>query len=190
MTCIAAIAHDGVVYMGGDSAMTSDWDIDQSTQPKVFHHGRYLFGFTCSFRLGQILEHVFQPPKPPKLPRGSRAADLHAFMVGPFVNELRECLMSAGYAKSDCGREEGGELLVGVGGRLFHVTEDYSVTESAHRFDACGSGGQVALGSLYTTHGRADVHPRQRIRVALLAAESLDASVRGPFTVLARSAKP
>lgn len=64
MTAIAGVAEDGKVWIGGDSAGVGGLNLETRTDPKVFVNGDFLFGYTSSFRMGQILEHEFSPPKP------------------------------------------------------------------------------------------------------------------------------
>ena len=59
MTCIAGLVHDGAVYLAGDSAGCSGWDLTVRADPKVFVSGSYVMGFTTSFRMGQLLRSVF-----------------------------------------------------------------------------------------------------------------------------------
>ena len=65
MTCIVAIAQNGVVYMGSDHAASDDktgWILARK-EPKVFKAGQYGIAFTDSFRMGQILQYSWTPSK-------------------------------------------------------------------------------------------------------------------------------
>jgi ATP-dependent protease HslVU (ClpYQ) peptidase subunit len=104
-------------------------------------------------------------------------------MAVSFIDAVRSCLKEGGWARKDDEREEGGTFLVGVAGRLFTVHEDYQVAEAADGYAAVGSGEQVALGALYATADAA-VDPRERVLLALRAAERFNAGVRGPFICL------
>ena len=55
MTCIAGLVHDETVYLAGDSAGTSGWNLTVRADPKVFANDSYVMGFTTSFRMGQLL---------------------------------------------------------------------------------------------------------------------------------------
>jgi ATP-dependent protease HslVU (ClpYQ) peptidase subunit len=175
MTCIAAVTDGSTVWMGGDSAGSSSWDIVTRKDPKVFRNGEMLIGFTTSFRMGQLLAHRFTPPT---LREGQ---DVYAFMVTDFVDAVRQCLKDGGFAKKDGDREEGGTFLVGFRGRLFEVSDDYQVGEAADTYAAVGCGHAYAKGSLFATEAR---NPADRIRSALAAAERHSNGVRGPFTIL------
>src|SRR4051812_24848994 len=96
MTAIVGLVGlDGTVYIGGDSAGTTDSG-DQSTflNPKVFFPERgpwFLVGAAGSFRASQVLHHSFTPPLPPK-----PGADIYGYMVTEFVEALRECFEENG----------------------------------------------------------------------------------------------
>ena len=81
-----------------------------------------MFGFTTSFRMGQLIRYALEPPEP--------EGELDRFMSTAFVDAVRACLKDGGWARRDNEREEGGTFLVGVQGRLFAVHDDYQVDEA------------------------------------------------------------
>lgn len=175
MTCIVGIAHEGRVWMGGDSAGVDGMALEVRADKKVFRNGPFVIGFTSSFRMGNLLQYALTPP------RRHTADDVYKFLVTDFVDAVRSCLKAGGYATAKDGGEVGGAFLVGYEGRLFSVQEDYQVAETSTGFDACGSGGQIARGSLFSTIGQP---PEDRIKIALAAAEQYNAGVRSPFVVI------
>jgi len=175
MTAIVGLVHDGKVYIGGDSAGVSGLSLSVRADTKVFRKGRYLFGFTTSFRMGQLIRYSLVPPKPKV-----DDADLEGFMATKFIDALRDCLKAGGWARKESDREEGGTFLVGVRGQLFTIYDDYQVARSADGFAAVGCGEDIALGALYATAGTG-MKPRKRALLALQAAERFSAGVRGPF---------
>lgn len=172
MTCIVGLVENGRVYLGGDSAGVGGYSLVVRADRKVFRNGPFIMGFTTSFRMGQLLKHHFVPPTHHK------DVDTERFMVIDFVNAVRSCLKSGGYAEKNNEVETGGEFLVGYKGRLFKIQGDYQVGESVNLYDACGCGEDLALGSLFSTEGQ---QPIQRLRMALHAAERFSAGVRAPF---------
>lgn len=173
MTCIVGIAKGGTVYIGGDSAGVSGLDLIVRQDRKVFINGDFVMGFTTSFRMGQLIQYAFKPPKRhPDTP-------VMAFMVTEFVNALRECLKAGGYATQKDGAEQAGCFLVGYCGRLFTIEGDYQVAESASGYHAVGCGEAFALGVLYATSAVSDQHAR--LALALEAAQAYSAGVRAPF---------
>lgn len=188
MTVIAGVVHGGRVFLAGDSAGSAGWELRVRADPKVFANGPYVFGFTGSYRMGQLLQYVFEPPVP------EEGADLHRFMVAEFIPALRKCLSEGGYARKESEQETGGTFLVGIRNRLFGVESDYQVAEGADSYAAVGCGAQVALGSLHSTESSLLVDPQDpqdRLHRALSAAERFSNGVRGPFHLaIGRTVEP
>jgi len=172
VTAIVGIAERGGVHIGGDSAGVAGLSLTVRADTKVFRKQGYLFGFTTSFRMGQLIRYSLDLPKP--------KGRLDRFMATKFIDSVRSCLKSGGWARKDNEREEGGTFLVGTHGQLFTVYEDYQVAQAADGFAAVGCGDQIALGALYATAG-SGLKPRKRLELALQAAERFSAGVRGPF---------
>lgn len=177
MTCITGIIENGEVYLGADSAGVGGYSLRVRADQKVFRNGKFVMGFTSSFRMGQLLRYSFKPPK--HFPDD----DIYGFMVTSFVDAVRTCFKDGGFLKKEQEQEEGGTFLVGYSGRLFQIHDDYQVAEAVDNYDACGCGSAIALGSLYSTHGRhgRDLHPNLRLEMALDAAQQYSAGVRAPF---------
>ncbi len=175
MTCIVGIAENGKVYIGGDSAGVAGLDLTVRSDEKVFLNGECLFGFTSSFRMGQLLRFSLN------IPSRAENTDDYKYLVTSFIDSIRSTLKSGGYATTKDGGEVGGTFLLGYRGRLYCVYSDYQVGAAADGFWACGCGEQIANGSLFSTIGAS---PRLRIDTALKAAERFSAGVRGPFTIL------
>jgi hypothetical protein len=176
LTCIAGLISGGKVYMGGDSAGVADWSMTVRADAKVFRKGEFVFGFTTSFRMGQLIAHAFTPPPVPK-----KRSELDRYMVVDFVDSVRALFKAGGFATTKDGSEQGGSFLVGVRGRLYHVASDYQVGLTADRLHAVGCGADLAIGALLVN---GHLKPEARLRQALRAAERRSAGVRGPFRVV------
>jgi ATP-dependent protease HslVU (ClpYQ) peptidase subunit len=174
MTCIVGVAHEGQVWVGGDSAGVAGHDVTVRTDRKVFRNGAFVMGFTTSFRMGQLLAVKLQPS------RYHQEDDPWRYMVDSFIDDVRKCLKEGGFAKVENGVDRGGQFLVGFRGRLFNVAGDYQVGEATVGFDAVGCGESFALGSLAETSA---LEPEERVRHALIAAERFSGGVRGPFHI-------
>ena len=177
MTAIAGIVENGVVWIGGDSAGVGGLSLSTRSDPKVFVNGEFIFGYTTSFRMGQILEHLLCPPVPYEGENGI------AYMVKRFIPAVKSALRENGFQTNDRGQDIGGTFLVGYRGVLYQVECDYQVGRVTQAFHACGCGQDLILGSLHSTE-KFDLTPRERIRMALEAAAEFSAGVRGPFTIL------
>ena len=91
MTCIIAfIDQKGVGHMAADSAGTNTEYHTQSLrkQSKIFRNGEFIFGFTTSFRMGQILQYNFHPPERPE-----NITDM-VYMVTRFIPAVKDALVS------------------------------------------------------------------------------------------------
>lgn len=183
MTCIVGLeCPDGRVIIGGDSAGVSGWDLDVRADTKVFTRGAMAYGFTTSFRMGQILRYA----KGQALD-GVMAfdADVDAWMATTFVDAVRKALKTGGYARKVNEEETGGTFLVGVAGRLYCVQGDYQVERTVSGFNAVGCGAAYALGAMWVQGAGMDAMPvgaaSHIVTHALEAAERFSAGVRGPM---------
>lgn len=174
MTAIVGLVHDGSVFIGADSAGVDNWKLVSRADQKVFQKGEFIFGFTTSFRMGQLLRYSLE------LPRYVEPRDIMDYMVLDFIREVRACMLLGGYLRKKDERERGGQFLVGFHGRLFNIDYDFHVGESHDNFDAVGCGSELCLGSLFTSSG----NPIPRIRKALQAAERYSTGVCGPFNIV------
>jgi hypothetical protein len=181
MTAIVGLVQNGAVHIGGDSAGIGGWSLSVRADLKVFENGPYIMGFTTSFRMGQLLRYSLKTPEPD--------GDLERFMATTFVDCVRDCLKEGGWMQKDSEREQGGEFLVGVRGRLFECSLDFQIAEDLDGYTAVGAGFEIALGALHAT-SRTRMAPQKRLRTALEAAERHSAAVRGPFTFLSQAAAP
>jgi hypothetical protein len=186
MTCIVALVDNNKIFMGGDSAASDDKTglIFQRVDPKVFKVGQYGIGFVDSFRMGQILQYSWTPPK---FPAAANPKNLDKFMRTKFVDSVKEAFRENGYGNFTGNIEDGdqgGVFLISVSGtgRLFTMDSDFHIGEVDVPYMAEGSGQEVALGSLFSTGSIKT--PRRRVRMALEAAAKFNMSVRGPFTII------
>lgn len=174
MTCIVGFVEGHTVYMGGDSAGVGGYDLTVRADQKVFRNGPMLFGFTTSFRMGQLLRYAL------RVPDHDPRVSVEHYMVTAFIDAVRGCLKDKGWSRKVNDQEQGGSFLVGYQGRLFVVDDDYQVGYPVDGYDAVGCGAQIAKGALFAT---SHLSGRERIEVALRAAERCSAGVRGPFHI-------
>ena len=175
VTCIVGLAHEGNVWIGADSAAASGWKVRVTSVPKVFARGPFIIGYTVSFRMGQLLQFHLDVQ-----PQDGEASNLE-YIVKRFIAAVRGCLKEGGYTTIDNNKEEGGGFLVGYRGHVYSVGDEFQVTEASDGFDACGCGGNYALGAIVALD---DLEPEARVRRALGIAAYFSGGVCGPFTVL------
>lgn len=169
MTCIVGIKHFDRVWIGGDRLSSDGYAKEYSLRSKVFYNEEYIIGYTSSFRMGDLLEHVLEPPE-------YDGSDPHRFMVREFVPRVIKTFKD-NYWFTD-GKAHGGEFLLAFRDNLFKVQDDFSV--QSFNETATGSGQIAALGSLHSTDG----DPCDRIRAAIKAADHNIVTVGGEIDIL------
>lgn len=177
MTCVVGLAHEGRVYIGADSQAT-DGRLQSIARkdPKVFQRDGLVFGFTSSYRMGQILRYRLD------VPRRYTDESIEEYMHTRFIDAARRALKDGGYCTVSNNVETGGAFLLGIEGRLFHIEADFQIGEPELPFDACGCGDMIALGAM--TVLPPSLGPEERIRCAIQAAATHSAGVGGEVTVL------
>lgn len=186
MTAIVGLRSAGSVFIGADSC-GSDGSIRAAyLNPKLVEKQvntdgatqKLVLGYTSSWRFGQVLAHHLAPPS-------DFASEPIGYLVESLVPEIRKVLAAAGWLKKDSAREESGTALIGYRGQLFALHSDFSVL-ATERWDACGSGREFALGSLFTSDRITDwtpLSPALRVQVALQAAAEFAPGVMPPFHI-------
>ena len=182
MTCIIGIKHNNEIYIGGDS-LASDGNGFCSiyNEPKVFHKDKFLFGYSGSFRVAQILKYNFDIPyHHPDL------SDMQ-YLVGVFIPSLQIILESNNSVKNtDNGQEMADDcrLIFSYNNSLYCLHSDYQIEENEDNIISIGMGDTIALGAMYALH---DKNTEARIIRSLEIVEKLNSSVRAPFIVLKAS---
>lgn len=177
MTCIVGLIDKEKVFIGGDSASSSELNVFVRKDPKVFKNGEFIIGCTTSFRMIQLLRFSFTPPDIEEM-------DIYHYMCTRFVNDVRLCFRRGGYLRMVDEVDEGGTFLVGYKNRLFRIDPDFQVGEMLNGMDAIGCGGDFALGALHVISCNQEMKPEEKILEALSAAEFLGTGVRSPFVIL------
>lgn len=180
MTCVIGLKTKDGILMGADSAGVSGRDLRIRTMPKVFQNGKFMIGYTTSFRMGQLLQFQFDPPT-----QDEKISD-EKFMCGDFINAVRKCFKDGGFSEIDKNVEEGGIFIVAYKGKLYKIHGDFQVGIEQDDFTVCGCGEDYALGALKVTQ---KLLPRERIKLALETAEYFSAGVRRPFIILEMKSK-
>ena len=177
MTCIVGIISGKKVIIGGDSAGVSNLDITIRRDPKVFRVGKFIIGCTSSFRMIQLLQFSFKPPKRKK-------KEVYEYMCTDFIDAVRKCFKEGGYLqKYRLGDEKGGTFLVGYKGRLFEIEDDFQVAEPLDGFCSVGCGSDYAIGSLCTTENT-KLTAEDRVLKALEVATKRSGGVEPPYIIL------
>lgn len=131
MTCIVGLVYEGNVYIGGDRLGSNGFIKHVGSQPKVFRNGDFIFGYTTSFRMGQLLQHHWSQPI-----RSMGKTD-ESYIYVDVVESIRELYKDKQY---DLKGNEGGNILFGYNGKLYELQSDYAIIEHLDNCAAVGSG--------------------------------------------------
>jgi ATP-dependent protease HslVU (ClpYQ) peptidase subunit len=180
MTCIIALEHLGRVFMAGDSAAADDnWNLQQMDGQKVFKIGKFLFGYTSSFRMGQLLQFNLEIPE-----QGDEGE--MCFLVTKLIPAIRKCLKDGGYTEIKDNRENAGSFLVGYQGKVYKVCSDFQILRTRGGITSVGCGGEYALGALEALKSELDDHIEHTELILLRSLEIVQrfsAGVSQPFYV-------
>lgn len=194
MTCIVAVAKDGVVYMGGDRFTTDgNWGRFIDGSPKIavippFLGLEFLVGCAGDGRCCDIIlntdllkeYHYYFP----HIVKDSENTERNVREI--LVEAIRSALKDRGaLMKDDDGQDKGCTVLVGHMGRLFVIGENFSVSVITEDHVAIGAAKEYALGSLITTGDlKMGLSPKTRMETALRAAMKYNITVAEPFDFL------
>lgn len=181
------------VYIGGDSAAVDEGSLSYNirSDEKVFTKGEFIFGYSTSFRMGQLLRYKLRIPTHPK------GMDNSQYMITLFIDAVKKCFEDNDYI--DMMTDSGGNFMVGYKGNLFVILSDYQVAESKENFAALGCGDSFALGAMFALtladkdankRITGDVEPKRfvekdpikKMEIALNAAVAFSMGVKPPFT--------
>jgi len=169
MTVIVGITNGTNVYIGGDRGVSDDETILSLSRPKVHINNNWVFGYSGSLGIGQLMEFIDMP---------DAGEDPYKTLRMDVVTHMRSAIDL--YSVSNA--ETASEFIIGTQGRLFEMnTTDWSVAEVTET--ALGSGSPFALGSLDTTKDF-PATPEWRIEMALCAAITCSPSCLGGIDIL------
>lgn len=177
MTAIVAWCEDGKVWMGGDSAGVNGLEIRTRADSKVFKNSDMLFGYTSSFRLGQLLRFSLTIPEQP------RKKDDYVYLCTDFIDAVAKVLEEKKYAQVNNNEISIGVFLIGYKGNIYRIDNDLQVGQPMLNYEAVGCGVDLAMGALYALNNY-KMEPKERILSALKAACEFSAGVRPPFVIL------
>lgn len=148
MTIVVGVVEGGKVTLAADTQGSAGWDKTYRKDKKVFKAHGILYGFTSSYRMGQILQYHTE-----EVLASDRDKDTHAYVVKHLVPMWRRVLSANGFAKKKDGEDQAGVFLVGIDGRLFRIDNDFQVGESVKPYEAVGCGESYALGAMFALYG-------------------------------------
>lgn len=182
MSVIAAIAHQGTVWMGADSVSTrEDGSVFYGAQKVVRRpvpetNREVLIGATGAAPLGRLWQRV------PLEPVGAGVT------MDDWVLGIAEAWTRLAVADEPSHADEAGHLdgsaLIATDGRLWRVSENHAMDAGPYAAEGCG--GALALGALHALHPQVlagTVEPVEAVVTALSAAVTWDAHCGGEVRV-------
>lgn len=178
MTCIVGIEGKNTVWLGGDSAATAgDGSQTLIADKKVFVNGDIAFGICGSPKIIDPLMYT-------KFAKQKRGEDNREYVATVLVPMIKHAFKEAGCTVEhpEAGEVFHGEILFGVGGKLYRMQSNFQLITDSQGYASVGSGSDIALGSLHAT--KKDSNARRRILTALEASALGNAGVRPPFAIV------
>ena len=170
MTTIIGIESDKEATIIADSQTTdaSGYIYNHPDVKKITEKGPYLIAGSGEVLPCDVAQHIWQPPKPLK----EDYKDLYHFMIVKTMPSLRKCLSENGYNFDEDNKETRFQFIIALGGEIFDIDQECSVSKNTSGFYAAGSGAPYALGALVVG---ADAYE------AMNAAAQLTAFTSGPY---------
>lgn len=178
MTIIVGVkTPDGKVLLGADSQGSAGYNSIDRADPKVFITHGIGYGFTSSYRMGQVLRYHSED-----VVSELRNTDVYGYVVTCLVPMWRRILKEHGYTAVNNNEETGGVFLVAIDGELFKVEEDFQVGESKKPYAAAGCGTNYALGNLFA-HDMCEMS-EDTVRMAITAAKEFSNGCGGDINII------
>jgi hypothetical protein len=179
MTCIVGAVDDKGVYIGGDSAAVTGHSIYNRSDTKVFKKDDFIFGFTGSYRMGQLIRYKLS------IPKIKEDQDIDEYLHCEFIDSLIECMKSNNFANDPDGQISGGTFIFGFRGKLYTVYDDFQIAQNIENYSACGCGCEIALGCMFAlSQGNPNVSVHLKIEMSLKAAARHSSDVVQPFHIV------
>lgn len=145
MTCIVALKTlENSLVLAGDFMASNGFSFRRVVTPKVFLKSEICaVGYTSSFRMGQILEHLWTLP----VRIEGLTDDEYIFVY--VVQSLREAFKQHGYGIKSGLEEIGGNFILVYKDRIFEIQSNFSILEYDTDMIAVGSGTDAAYAAMF-----------------------------------------
>jgi ATP-dependent protease HslVU (ClpYQ) peptidase subunit len=147
MTTILAVQHEDKVVFGADSQTTATTG-KRYTHPhmtKLTEKGHYIVACAGDVAACDIVHYLWTPPNP----KVTDWENTYVFVVTRVVPSLKECFKTHEYKWQNDKDDEGGfTILLAVGGTVFEIDDDMSVSLDVGGLYGVGSGSDFGIGAL------------------------------------------
>jgi len=180
MTTIAAVEGIDYAVFVADSQITEDNLVTLATStPKIVEVGKFIIGVSGDTRPGDILSYNWKPP----LYRGEEPAQ---FMGRKVIPSIMSTFTDNNYEWNKVDNDGGFDYLFAFNGNIFRIACDLSFFQADHGTYGIGSGGQLALGYLYSVR-KPDMelaYAKRHAKKAVEIASMLDANTGKPIQLV------
>ena len=146
MTTIVGVEYEDHCIVAADSITVggNGRRYIHPSQAKISERGAFLIAGAGDAQPCDALQHIWTPPKV----FAKDKENLFAFMINKVVPSMRECIRASGYDPDKDDKEAGFDFIIAVGGELFEVDTQFSVTKSKDNIYGVGSGSPFAMGAI------------------------------------------
>jgi len=146
MTTIIAVQGKSKVVFGADSQVTAgNGRVQRHKQMvKITQRGQYIIAGSGECAPCDIAQHIWKPPTPQK----NDLLDIYHFMIAKVVPSLKACFKEQEYKWDKEDEESKFNFLIALGGQVFEIADDMSITLDSTGFYGVGSGSPYAIGAL------------------------------------------
>ena len=164
MTCIAALKHEGKIYVASDCQTSYGGTSFIDKTGKVFKKGNMLVGISGDARFSKIFRYNFN------IPEHNNSIDDMEYLNSVFVDSLRELCNKKEHSTVISSKSETDSVaIIGYNKNIYTLACDYDVSIYDQSYKAVGSGKDLAMGALYATEGL-DMEPEKRLELAVKSA--------------------
>ena len=180
MTTITGVQLIDYAVLVADSQITEDNLVTLAvTTPKIIEVGKFLIGISGDTRPGDILSYNWKPPI-------YRGEDPVQFMGKKVIPSISQAFTDNNYDYNKESKDGGFDYLIAFNGNIFRIACDLSFFQADHGAYGIGSGGQLALGYLYSVI-KPDMdlaYAKRHARRAVEIASVLDANTGKPLQLV------
>lgn len=172
MTCIVGWSENNKVTLSCDSRGSNGHKYVTRKDSKIFEVGDFVFGFTSSYRMGQIIKYHFNPPT-----RKEGVSD-EQYLHVDILEHIIKILTDRGYNRVNNNEVTGGFFIIGWHGKLYEVECDYQIAQFHTKYAAVGCGEDYAKSCLWTLEQtKSKLSVKERLEMAIRCAASQNSGV-------------
>lgn len=151
MTTIIGVEFNNRAVVLADSRVVGESKIyNHPDMVKIVDTGNFIIGAAGDVRALQVVIHTWKPP----ILLAKDRNNLFAFMIAKVVPSLKQLLTDSGILDSKSSDDKDSDfelqLIIAVNGQLFEIDSDFAVSRNESGYYGIGSGGDYALGALYS----------------------------------------